>query len=92
MRYFEVSFGQYKRSPESYLETICIKGRRKPSRVEAMVFCEADMDMMGGDFVKEVKEITHTQAKDEFDLSNEDDWPVFAEDEYEDWGEEGIRA
>lgn len=83
MKYFEITFGQYGSSTESYLPSICIKGLREPSRVEAQEFCETDMDMMGADFVKDVRRITSTEAHDEFDMSNEEDWPVFADEE--DW-------
>ena len=88
MKYFEIVFGWNGLNPRKDMESICIKGMRRPSIAEAKEFCEEDMERMGCNSVWKVREISRTEAEDEFDLSNEDMWPVFAEEEYEYWGEE----
>lgn len=83
MKYFEITFGQYPSSPKTYLPRICIKGRREPSRTEANEFCMMDMEMIGADYVAKIKRITHAQAKEDYNCEDEENWPVFADEE--DW-------
>lgn len=96
MKYFIIDFGWNGRMRHNSamthdnLESICIKGMRMPSYAEAKEFCLDDMERLGCNCVTGVHQISHAQAEDEYDLSNEEYWPVFAEDEYEDWGQEGM--
>lgn len=86
MKYFEIDFGWNGMKFKKNLESICIKGMRKPSFSEAKEFCKEGMERLGCNAVCGVREISHAQAEDEYDLSYENTWPVFAEEEYEEWG------
>jgi hypothetical protein len=76
MRYFEVDIvsttdinaGTY---------SICIRGIREPSKKEAKEFLEKDMESLGYDTVSFVNETTLEEAKNFYDMENEDKFPIF---------------
>lgn len=83
MRYFEIEFDNEDRGADwdenctgDY--SICIQGKRKPSRKEAAEFCKSDMERMGYKYVVGVTEIDKEEAETFFDMENaESRFPVF---------------
>lgn len=72
-KYYEVVFKDY----QNLTHSICIKGIRKPTDMEAHKFCKGYMEKMGYGYVYEVNEITKEEADMFFDTENEYNWPVF---------------
>ena len=59
--------------------SMCIKGLRKPSVVEAELFCAKDIEALGYKGVTRVTEISKRDAYEEFEMENKENYPVFGE-------------
>ena len=87
MKYFEVEFwkdyidenGKVDGGITDY--SICIKGLRKPSVVEAELFCAKDIEALGYKGVTRVTELTEKEVHNFYDDENIDKWPIFGEKE-----------
>lgn len=74
-KYYEIIFKDY----QNFAHSICIKGIRKPTNIEAHKFCKEYMEKMGYGYVYKVDEITKDEAYKFFDMVNENKWPIFGE-------------
>ena len=74
--YYEVVFCN---AGNSYTDSICIKGTRKPTFTEAREFCKKDMEKMGYNQILNVIEMTEDEAYIFFDMERECKWEVFGE-------------
>ena len=75
-RYFEVWFDT---TPPI---SICIRGFREPTILEAQKFCEDhDTDVARIAKVYNVDEISFDEACQHFDMQNVDEWPAFGHEE-----------
>lgn len=78
LRYFECMFA--KGTKENYTEdgfSICIIGYDEPTPEDATDFCSLDLKTFKYDFVSNVFEKTKDEAGEEFNLENEENFPVF---------------
>lgn len=83
INYYEVEFGKSEElNDDSFCDTpdrysMCILGKRMPSVEEAKVFLKVDMNNLGYDEITDIREIDYEEAHEFFDMSNEDNFPVF---------------
>lgn len=78
LRYFECMFARG--TQEDYYEdgfSICIIGYDEPTPEDATDFCSLDLKTFKYDFVSNVFEKTKDEAGEEFNLENEENFPVF---------------
>lgn len=79
-QYFEICIGLG--PEESGCDNwMCIRGVRTPTIEEAEQFCAADVSLYGG-HVLGVYPIDSEDARDSYDFSREQDWPVFGDSEH----------
>lgn len=64
-----------------------IKGLREPSLEEVEAFLNRHSDLGPGDRVIEINPIEETEARENYNFSKENLWPVFGEEEFECRGE-----
>lgn len=74
MKYYEVFFDN------CHDTAICIKANREPTLVEATIFCMKDIKAMGFTQVTEISELTKEEAYHFYDMSNEENFPIFGEE------------
>ena len=80
-QYYEICIG-----PGPYLAEddsnfwMCVRGVRKPTFEEAEHFFAEDVKNNGGN-VLAVNHISEDEARGCYDLSNEDNWPVFGKED-----------
>ena len=60
--------------------SLCIKGVREPSIIEAEHFLESDIKALGYEGVTRVIEISEEEAYDEFNMENVVNWKIFGEE------------
>ena len=77
MKYYEIEIGNTPDDCNNYW--MCIKGVRKPTIEEANIFIASDCARYNGT-VQGVFEISFDYAKDCYDFSREEIWPVFGEE------------
>ena len=70
MLYFEVWFDGCAGN------TMCIRGVRKPTIEEANEFLAEEVERRCGE-VYDIDEITFDEAKEQFNVDDEENWPVF---------------
>ena len=63
--------------------SLCIKGVREPSVIEAEHFLESDIKALGYEGVTRVIEISEEEAYDEFNMENVVNWKIFGEEKTE---------
>lgn len=74
MRYFEIIFSGG--CDDSEL-SICILGEDKPIISEAELFCKDDITYFKRNSVQEVIELSREEAYQSFDMSRENELPIF---------------
>ena len=67
-QYFEIDF--------EHQYAICIKGVREPTIEEARQFLAKDIERLESDVIR-VTPIHESEARNFYDFSHVDDWPVF---------------